>query len=202
MVLTKTPWSLQPLFFREVASWWSIILGVKSVCRITSPKSDPSMRLYSLSLHLRFCFTHIKVLLESVGPLKFRGKEFMRSKAQLRQSYSQRPGFLRRKQCPPLICHASERILRPSPGFCVYSQSCVFLTIPICARKSHDQGDTHAPPELLLTAIEWSIRVLVPKTERNREPPSLHPCLLLLLQKLPLVMVLWWQWMNFKWNTR
>ena len=66
------------------------------------------MRLYSLSLHLRFCFTHIKVLLESVGPLKFRGKEFIRSKAQLRQSYSQRPGFLRRKQSP----HSSVMLLR------------------------------------------------------------------------------------------
>jgi len=158
------------MFFREVVSGWSIVMEVRSVCRKTSRKSDPSMRLYSHVLHLRFCFTHIKVLLESVGPWKFRGKEFIRSKAQLRQSHSQRPGFLRRKQSPPFICHASKRILKPSLGFCVYSQSCVFLTIPICARESHDQGDTHAPPELLLTSIEWSMRVLVTKTERNNEP--------------------------------
>lgn len=65
------------------------------------------MRLCAQTLHLSFCFMHIKVLLESVGPLKFRGKEFIRSKAQLRQSYSQRPGFLRRKECPPPACHAS-----------------------------------------------------------------------------------------------
>lgn len=97
-----------PIFKAVVLQRSSFVVEARSVCRKTSRKPDPSMRLYPHVLHLRLCFTHIKVLLESVGPWKFRGKEFIRSKARLRQSHSQRPGFLRRKQSP----HSSVMLLR------------------------------------------------------------------------------------------